>query len=111
MTSQRLHIRHTKKGKPFKAGRNYRAFLYHGTSEEGLARMTRSEGLRPSGGKLYLTDDPGYARLRARMASKESSTNPIVIKVEEPSDIQREGRHFVSKQTIPSRRFEEVYVP
>lgn len=85
--------------------KNFGSSFYHGTSEQSLAQMALSGGLQPRGGKLYLSDDPKYARFKGRQTG-----DPIIIEVDDPGDLVREGRHFVSKKTIPVRQFKKVHV-
>jgi hypothetical protein len=84
--------------------------LFHGTSEENLAKMGFSGGLKPSEGKLYLTEDKNYARFKARQLAEKSGTKPVVIEVPAETSVTAEGRHLVSKETIPIRKFKEVTV-
>jgi len=79
--------------------------LYHGTSEQALARMALSGGLKPQSGKLWLTDSSNYARLKARQAK-----DGVIIQVDAPKDVRREGRHFITQETIPVRLFRKVDV-
>jgi hypothetical protein len=90
--------------------RNIPKVLYHGTSEKALVKMPTSEGLKASNGKLYLTDNPNYARLRAREAVEGTKFDPVVIAVDKPKYIEREGRHFITEDSIKVKDFKKVYI-
>jgi hypothetical protein len=84
--------------------------LFHGTSEDRLARMPLTGGLQPREGKLYLTDDKQYARFRARQASENTPFKGVVIEVDDVKDKKREGRHFTTREAIPTEKFKRVNV-
>jgi len=86
--------------------------LYHGTDEQALARMVLDpHGLKPMKGVLYLTDDPRYARLRAREAAQGRAYEPIVLAVPTPLDVEREGRHFILRRPLSTRVATVTVVP
>lgn len=87
--------------------KNYGSF-FHGTSEESLAKMGLTGGLTPRKGKLYLSDDPKYARFKGRQSVEGTKFKPVVIEVDDPGDLVREGRHFVSRKKIPIRKFKKI---
>lgn len=89
--------------------RNYGS-KFHGTSEDRLVKMGLTGGLQPRGGKVYLSDDFKYARLKAREAAQETGFKPVVIEVDDPSDLRSEGRHFFTQQPIGMRSFKKVSV-
>lgn len=106
----------TKKGrkkilinKGIKRKKNYGS-LFHGTSEQALAKMPLTGGLKPNKGKIYLTDSPNYARFQARQAVEGTKFKPVVIEVDKPTNFKREGRHFTTTKSIPSRRFKKVNI-
>lgn len=84
--------------------------LYHGTSEESLAQIGLSGGLKPRGGVVFLTDDPKYARLKGREAVRGTKFEPAIIEVQPPRDLRRIGRHFITRESIPTRSFTKVHM-
>ena len=104
------HKRRLKSGKVITINKGIRKrSLFHGTSEEALAKMATQGGLKPQQGNLWLSDDPQYARFIARQSVKDTTFSPVVIEVDEPEDAQRVGRHFVSKKNITVRNFRKIY--
>jgi hypothetical protein len=84
--------------------------LYHGTSEDRMAQMGFTGGLKPQGGITFLTDNPNYARFKAENAVKGTKLNPVIIEVNTPPDTQRTGRHFITKSPFAVRDFRKLHI-
>lgn len=80
---------------------------YHGTSEQNVAQMGFTGGLKPRKGRVYYTDDYKYARLKARQAAEQTNTRPVIITAEK-DNLKREGRHFFDEEKLPIKRFKKV---
>lgn len=84
---QRYRVRHSYGNTPSQ--------LYHGTTEKGLLHsFLDPSGLKPMGGKLYLTDNKQYARLKAREQALGSPYNPVIITVPVQDAIKEDSQDY-----------------